>query len=77
MTNGSQRFSSCAASGYAGIRNRSAVIAELETTGSVKIVGAMYNLELLPLDTQAISPRSARPSTIRSRSRVTFVPVLE
>ena len=57
MTNGSQLFSSCAASGYAGIRNRSAVIAELETTGSVKIVGAMYNLESAVVDFLPSTPR--------------------
>jgi carbonic anhydrase len=41
----------------AGIRNRSAVIAELETTGSVKIVGAMYNLESAVVDFFPSTPR--------------------
>jgi carbonic anhydrase len=34
----------------AGIRSRSAVIAELETAGAVKIAGAMYNLESAVVD---------------------------
>jgi carbonic anhydrase len=34
----------------AEIRSRSAVIAELETTGAVKIAGAMYNLETAVVD---------------------------
>jgi carbonic anhydrase len=34
----------------AGIHSRSAVIAELETKGAVKIAGAMYNLESAAVD---------------------------
>jgi carbonic anhydrase len=34
----------------AEIRSRSAVIAELETTGAVKIAGAMYSLETAVVD---------------------------
>jgi len=34
----------------AGIRKRSAVLAELETSRAIKIVGAMYNLETAELD---------------------------
>lgn len=41
----------------AEIRSRSAVIAELETTGAVKIAGAMYNLETAVVDFLPSSPR--------------------
>jgi carbonic anhydrase len=34
----------------AGIHSRSAVIAELETKGAVKIAGAMYDLESAAVD---------------------------
>jgi carbonic anhydrase len=34
----------------AGIHSHSAVIAELETAGAVKIAGAMYNLETAVVD---------------------------
>lgn len=41
----------------AGIHSRSAVIAELETTGAVKIAGAMYSLESGVVDFLAFAPR--------------------
>ncbi len=42
----------------AGIRSGSAVIAELETAGAVKIAGAMYNLETAVVDFLSSAPRS-------------------
>jgi carbonic anhydrase len=42
----------------AGIRGQSAVIAELETMGAVKIAGAMYNLESAAVD---FLPSISRP----------------
>src|SRR5437899_939523 len=41
----------------AEIRSRSAVIAELETTGAIKIAGAMYNLETAVVDFVPSAPR--------------------
>ncbi|HEV8439061.1 MAG TPA: carbonic anhydrase, partial [Methylomirabilota bacterium] len=41
----------------AEIRSRSAVIAELETTGAVKIAGAMYNLETAVVHFLPSAPR--------------------
>jgi len=41
----------------AGIHSHSAVIAELETTGAVKIAGAMYSLESGVVDFLAFAPR--------------------
>src|SRR6267142_4886084 len=41
----------------AGIHSRSAVIAELETTGAVKIAGAMYSVESGVVDFLAFAPR--------------------
>jgi carbonic anhydrase len=41
----------------AEIHSRSAVIAELETTGAVKIAGAMYNLETAVIDFLPSAPR--------------------
>jgi carbonic anhydrase len=41
----------------AGIHSRSAVIAELETTGAVKIAGAMYSLESGVVDFLAFAPK--------------------
>ena len=41
----------------AGIRRRSAVLAELETTGAVQIAGAMYNLESAAVDFLPSTPR--------------------
>ena len=41
----------------AGIHSRSAVIAELETAGAVKIAGAMYNLETAVVDFVPPAPR--------------------
>ena len=38
------------------IHSRSAVIAELETTGAVKIAGAMYNLETAAVDFLPFTP---------------------
>jgi carbonic anhydrase len=40
-----------------GIRGRSAVIAQLETMGAVKIAGAMYNLESAAVDFLPSTPR--------------------